>query len=360
MKDKLLKNSDPIHKRILWSFLGLIGILMLNLIISPEFFQVSMIEEGRLHGNLISILNNGARLIILASGMTLVYATGGIDLSVGSVMAVAGGMAALLIRPGYLQGMPVLDPQPPMVVIILIPLIIVMLLGLVNGIMVAIVKVQPIIATLIMMYTARGLAVLMVEGQTPTYYGVPFTKIGTGYFLAMPIPVWIALALFLITVIVTKKTAIGLFIEATGENTKTSRFVGIRTKAITVGTYVFCALMAGVAGLIHVSSESSTSPYNTGFMIELDAIAAVIIGGSINGGRFTLAGSLIGALIIQSLTTTVYFQRWPYEYSLVFKAIVIIFVALIQSDKFREKFADFRKKMQGNKTTKQETVNEAL
>ncbi len=359
MKDKLLNNSDPIQKRILWSLLGLIGILLLNLIISPEFFQVSMMEEGRLHGNLISILNNGARLIILASGMTLVYATGGIDLSVGSIMAVAGAMAALLIRPGYLQGMPVLDPQPHMAVIILIPLLIVMLLGLINGIMVAVVKVQPIIATLIMMYTARGLAVLMVEGQTPTYYGVPFTKIGTGYFLAMPIPVWIALAIFALTLIGTKRTAIGLFIESTGENRKTSRFVGIRTKTITVGTYVFCALMAGVAGLVHVSGESSTSPYNTGFMIELDAIAAVIIGGSINGGRFTLVGSLIGALIIQSLTTTVYFQRWPYEYSLVFKAVVIIFVALIQSDQFRAKISNYKAKNQKKSTADEEPVNEA-
>lgn len=358
MKKNPLNIHDPLQKRILWSLLGLLGILLLNLIISPEFFDVSMMEEGRLHGNLISILNNGARLIILACGMTLVYATGGIDLSVGSIMAVSGAMAALLIRPEYLAGMPVLDPQPSLALIILLPLLIALVLGLVNGIMVAVIKVQPIIATLIMMYTARGLAVLMVEGQTPTYYGVPFTKIGTGYFLALPIPIWIALALFVFTMAFTKKTAIGLFIEATGENRKTSRYVGIRTTAITMGTYVFCAVMAGIAGLVHVSGESSTSPYSTGFMIELDAIAAVIIGGSINGGRFTLTGSLIGALIIQSLTTTVYFQRWPYEYSLVFKAIVIIIVALIQSELFREKLRIMMKRIKRKNSTEGESANE--
>lgn len=358
MKNKLLHINDPLQKRILWSLLGLLGILLLNLVISPEFFDVSMMEEGRLHGNLISILNNGARLIILACGMTLVYATGGIDLSVGSVMAVSGAMAALLIRPGYLAGMPVLDPQPHLAIIIILPLTIALVLGLINGIMVAVIKVQPIIATLIMMYTARGLAVLMVEGQTPTYYGVPFTKIGTGYFLALPIPIWIALAIFLFTMIATKKTAIGLFIEATGENRKTSRYVGIRTTAITIGTYVFCAVMAGAAGLIHVSGESSTSPYSTGFMIELDAIAAVIIGGSVNGGRFTLSGSLIGALIIQSLSTTVYFQRWPYEYSLVFKAIVIIVVALIQSELFREIFRKMIRRLRKDKAMERETADE--
>ncbi|RKX90902.1 MAG: hypothetical protein DRZ90_15785 [Spirochaetes bacterium] len=105
---------------------------------------------------------------------------------------------------------------------------------------------------------------------------------------------------------------------------------------ITIGAFVFSAFCAGIAGLIHVAGESSTSPYNTGNMIELDAIAAVIIGGTMWGGRFTLAGSIIGALIIQSLTTTVYFQRWPFEYSLVFKALVLIIVALIQSDKLHE------------------------
>lgn len=316
--------------------LGLAAILLLNLIISPEFFDVSMQEDGKFRGNLINILNNGARVCILAVGMTLVYATGGIDLSVGSVMATSGAMAALMIRPGYLQGLPVLDPQPPLILIFLVPLAVSMVLGAINGVLVAIVRVQPIIATLIMMYSARGIAVLMVQGQTPTYHEVPFTKLGLGFFLGFPLPVWIGLAIFLLTLLVTKRTAIGLFIEAIGENRIASRYVGIRTRLITVGAYIFCALCAGIAGLIHVAGESSTSPYNTGNMIELDAIAAVIIGGTMWGGRFTLAGSIIGALIIQSLTTTVYFQRWPFEYSLVFKAIVLILVALIQSDKLRE------------------------
>ena len=352
MNKTLINIQDPLAKRLLWALFGLFGILILNLLISPEFFEVSLQEGGRLHGNLISILRNGARVAILAVGMTLVYATGGIDLSVGSVMAVSGGMAALIIRPGYLQGLPVVEPQPALITIILLPLLISMLLGLINGVMVAVVKVQPIIATLIMMYTARGLAALMVKGQTPTYYGVPFTKIGTGYFAGLPIPVWIALLIFLTTLLIVKRTAIGIFIEAVGENKTASRFVGIKTTSIIISSYVFCALLAGVAGLVHVSGESSTNPYSTGFMIELDAIAAVIIGGSINGGRFTLTGSLIGAYIIQSLSTTVYFQRWPYEYSLVFKAIVIIVVALIQSEALRKKLMLLFRKTGGPKGEK--------
>lgn len=328
--------NDPLKRRLLFVMLGLVAILLLNLVISPEFFEVTRQADGKFRGNLINILNNGARVCILAIGMTLVYATGGIDLSVGSVMATSGALAALMIRPGYLQGQPVLDPQLPLVLIIIGSLALAMVLGAVNGILVAIVRVQPIIATLIMMYSARGLAVLMVQGQTPTYHEVPFTKIGLGFFLGFPLPVWIALVIFLTTLLVTKRTALGLFIEATGENRIAGRYVGIRTRLITIGTFVFSSLCAGIAGLIHVAGESSTSPYNTGNMIELDAIAAVIIGGTMWGGRFTLTGSIIGALIIQSLTTTVYFQRWPFEYSLVFKALVLIIVALIQSEKLRE------------------------
>ena len=337
MKKQLPEIKDPISKRLIWTFLGLAAILVLNLIISPQFFEVSMQEGGKLRGNLINILNNGARICILAVGMTLVFATGGIDLSVGSVMAVSGAMVALLIRPGYLQGLPVTDPQQPMIILLTVPLLLALVLGLINGVLVAIVKIQPIIATLIMMYSARGLAALMMEGQTPTYDEVPFTKLASGYFAGFPIPVWIALLIFICTLIMTKKTAIGLFIESIGENKEASRYTGIRTETVTIAAYVFCALLAGLAGLIHVASESSSNPYTTGFMIELDAIAAVIIGGTMWGGRFTLLGSLTGAIIIQSLTTTVYFQGWPKDYALVFKAIVIVIVALIQSDKFREK-----------------------
>ncbi len=345
-----LRVNDPMKKRLIYVLLGLAAILLLNLIISPEFFEVSFLGDGKIRGNLINILNNGARVCILAVGMTLVFATGGIDLSVGSVMAAAGAMAALIIRPGYLQGLPVVDPQPPLIFIILLPLAIALALGLVNGILVAIVRVQPIIATLIMMYSARGLAVLMVKGQTPTYHEVPFTKLGIGFFLGLPVPVWIGLAIFLLTLLVTKRTAIGIFIESIGENRTASRYVGIRTRLITVGAYVFCALCAGIAGLIHVAGESSTSPYTTGSMIELDAIAAVIIGGTMWGGRFTLTGSIVGALIIQSLTTTVYFQRWPFEYSLVFKAVVLILVALIQSDAFRAMFGKAIERVQRGRT----------
>ncbi len=336
MERNFMTINDPLKRRLLFVMLGLVAILLLNLVISPEFFEVTRQADGKFRGNLINILNNGARVCILAIGMTLVYATGGIDLSVGSVMATSGALAALMIRPGYLQGQPVLDPQLPLVLIVFGSLALAMVLGAVNGMLVAIVRVQPIIATLIMMYSARGLAVLMVQGQTPTYHEVPFTKIGLGFFLGFPLPVWIALVIFLATLLVTKRTALGLFIEATGENRIAGRYVGIRTRLITIGTFVFSSLCAGIAGLIHVAGESSTSPYNTGNMIELDAIAAVIIGGTMWGGRFTLTGSIIGALIIQSLTTTVYFQRWPFEYSLVFKALVLIIVALIQSEKLRE------------------------
>lgn len=321
----------------MWAIIGLAAILLLNLIISPQFFQIGVQADGRVYGNLISILNNGARVCILAVGMTLVYATGNIDLSVGSIMAVAGATAALLIRPGYLQGMPVADPQPSMIIIIALPLLVCVVLGLINGVLVAVFKIQAIIVTLITMYSVRGLAVLMMEGQTPTYDGVPFTRLASSFFLGIPTPVWIAFFAFVFVLLLTKTTAMRLFIESSGENKTASYYVGIRVRMVIIATYIFCAVLAGIAGLIHVASESSTNPNSTGFMSELDAIASVIIGGTMWGGRFTLLGSITGALIIQSLTTTVYFQGWPKEYALVFKAIVIIVVAIIQSEVFREK-----------------------
>ena len=129
MRERMVKIDDPLKKRLIWAFMGLMAILLLNLIISPEFFEVSLQADGKIRGNLINILNNGARVAILAVGMTLVYATGGIDLSVGSVMAVSGAMAALIIRPGYLAGLPVVDPQPSLWIIMWLPMILAAVLG---------------------------------------------------------------------------------------------------------------------------------------------------------------------------------------------------------------------------------------
>jgi simple sugar transport system permease protein len=311
-------------------------------------------RERRLFGSLVDIVNRGAPVMLLAIGMTLVYATGGIDLSVGSVLAISGAMAAFLIRPGYASG--VLEyPDPPtsIIIVILLPLLVSALAGLWNGFLVAYVGVQPIIATLILMVAGRGIAQLIIKGQIVVFIHESFEYMGGGFLLGLPFPV-ILVALTLIAVyLLTRKTALGMFIEAVGANPTASRFMGLRARQIKLMLYVLSSLLAGIAGLIICSDIRGADANNAGLFFELDAIASVIIGGTVWGGRFTLAGSMLGALIIQSLTTTILTRGIPPEVTLVYKAAVIILVALIQSENFRRLFTQYftRLKTASSKTS---------
>ena len=296
-------------------------------------------REKRLFGSLIDILNRGAPTMLLTIGMTLVYATGGIDLSVGSVLAISGAMAAYLIRPGYASG--VLEyPDPPtsILLVVVVPLLLAMLAGLWNGFLVAYVGVQPIIATLILMVAGRGVAQLIIKGQIVVFIHEAFEFVGGGFFSGLPFPVMLVILMLVLVYVLTRKTALGMFIEAVGANPTASRFMGLRARQIKLLLYMVSGLCAGLAGLIICSDIRGADANNAGLFLELDAIASVIIGGTMWGGRFTLAGSMFGALIIQSLTTTVLTRGVPPEVTLVYKAIVIVLVALIQSENFRRLF----------------------
>lgn len=323
--------------RILWPLIALAFILLFNLIFTKGFFHIQ-IKDGHLFGSLIDILNRAAPVMLLTIGMTLVYATGGIDLSVGAVMAISGALAAYIIRPDYIRGVLEYGELAPLFVVISIPLLVSIFAGLWNGILVAYVRIQPIVATLILMVAGRGIAQLITRGQTLVFEHAPFQYIGTGHFFGLPFPVIIVLSVFLATVILTRKTSLGMFIEAVGDNPSASRIMGIRSNMIKLYVYTFCGLCAGIAGLITTADIKCADANNAGLFLELDAIASVIIGGTMWGGRFTLAGSIIGVLIIQSLTTTILTKGVSPDVTLVFKAIVIITVALIQSDAFRSKF----------------------
>ncbi len=393
-------------QRVLWPFVALIAILLFNLFFTPGFFhieiksnfeltarslakleplmpeetfqklsklkdqdytdeknflevvadtigveelarhQTAILEhvrrERRLFGSLVDIVNRGAPIMLLTIGMTLIYATGGIDLSVGSVLAISGAMAAFLIRPGYASG--VLEyPDPPTSIafVILIPLLVSVLAGLWNGFLVAYVGVQPIIATLILMVAGRGIAQLIIKGQIVVFIHESFEFMGGGFLFGLPFPVILMLLVLAIVYVLTRKTALGMFIEAIGANPTASRFMGLRARQIKLLLYVLSSLLAGIAGLIICSDIRGADANNAGLFFELDAIASVIIGGTIWGGRFSLAGSMLGALIIQSLTTTILTRGIPPEVTLVYKAIVIILVALIQSESFRRLFTQY-------------------
>ncbi len=307
--------------------MGLIFLFALNLAFSPGFFRVSVLD-GRLYGTLIDILHQGSDIILLAIGMTLVIATGGVDLSVGSVMAIAGALAAVLVQ----------QTSAPVPLILAASLGLATLAGSFNGVLVAYAGIQPIVATLIFMVAGRGIAMLLTDGQIITFSHPHFEFLGNGHFLALPFTITIALAFLALTLLGTRKTAIGLFLESLGSNETAARYCGVNTKSVKLLVYAFSGLCAGMAGVIATANIRAADSSRVGEMLELDAILAVVVGGTaLTGGRFTLIGSVIGAVLIQTLTTTMLQFGVPPEIAPVPKAVVILIVCLLQSEAFRRR-----------------------
>lgn len=334
-KNNKLKPTGSSGQNILYPLLAFAAILLFNLIFTEGFFSLE-IKNGHLFGSLVDILNRGTPIMLISIGMALVYATGGVDLSVGAIIAISGAMAAQLIRPDYVKGILEYGNQTSLVIVLLIPLALSFILGLWNGFLVACIGVQPIIATLILMTVGRGIAQLITHGQIIVFEHPSFQYIGSGFFLGLPFPIILVILVFILTWALTRKTSMGLFIEASGANAIASRYMGIPVRLIKTFTYGFSGVCAGLAGLIITADIKAADANNAGIFMELDAIAAVIIGGTVNGGRFSLAGAITGALIIQGLTTTIITRGVPPQVVLVFKAVIIIIVALIQSGKLRE------------------------
>jgi ribose/xylose/arabinose/galactoside ABC-type transport system permease subunit len=214
------------------------------------------------------------------------------------------------------------------------------LAGMWNGMLVSRVGMQPIIATLILCVAGRGIAMVTTNAMIVWLYAKPFALLGQGYLLGLPFSIFIVAAILLITFLATRRTALGLFIEAVGINPTAARFAGINAKNIIFGVYAFSGLCAGIAGLVVCSTVMSADGNNAGNGYELSAILAVVLGGtSLNGGKFFLMGSMVGALIVQTLTTTIYAFGVPPEIAQVVIALVVLVVSLLQSGKFRSMVA---------------------
>lgn len=321
-----------VRHRLFWPLVVLAALLAVNTAFTPGFLSVRM-QDGHLYGSLIDIVRFGAPLILVALGMTLVIAVGGIDLSVGSVVAIAGALAC-----EHIVALPDQTDLAGVLAAVGIALGAAAVLGAWNGLLVAGFGVQPIVATLVLMVAGRGIAQLITEGQTTTVNSSTYKVIGGGYWLALPFPVLVAAAVFALTALLTRRTALGLLLESVGGNPTAGRLVGIRARGLVATVYVAAALCAAIAGLMISSNVSSADGNNAGLWIELDAILAVVIGGTaLSGGRFHLAGTVLGALIIQTLSTTIYTIGVPPETTLVFKAVVVLAVCLIQSPRLRAK-----------------------
>lgn len=323
--------------------LALAILLIFNLFFSPGFFTLE-IKDGHLYGRIIDILKNVAPLALLAIGMTLVIATGGTDISVGSVMAISGAVSCSILNGLF----PMFGNSFAWAVIM--GLFAGVLCGGWNGFLIAKIKIQPIVATLILMTAGRGIAQLITQGKIIRINQADYIKqyyfLGSGYFLGLPFAIFIVLFVFLIMMLFVKRTAFGLFLESLGINSRSCVFSGINVDTIKIVVFSISGLMAGLAGILVSASIKSADANNAGLFYELDAILSVAIGGnSLNGGKFSIQASLIGALVIQTLTTTIYAFGVPPEVISLVKAFVVIAICLLQSKEFKAQFVKSKKKV---------------
>lgn len=325
-------------KRILPQLIVLAALVALVSVFYPPFLKISVID-GRLVGPVIDILKRAAPVALLAVGMTLVIATRGIDLSVGAIMAICGAIAAAAVAAGWGVAMA-----------ILLALGVGALCGLWNGALIAIVGVQPFVATLILMTMGRGIAQLITEGRILTFNDPAFAFIGSGTFAGLPVPTWIWLVTAIVAALLMRRTALGLLIEAVGINPRASRLAGVNVTVLLIAVYVVSGLCAGLAGLIVTADIRGADANNAGLWLELDAILAVVIGGtSLLGGRFSIAASVVGALIIQTITTGIRLVGFPSEYNLVIKAALVLVILVLQSPRIAAEWQLWRDSLRASR-----------
>lgn len=306
-----------------------------------SFFQIAtqVTSSGNtiLFGRLIDVLNRGSEVAILAIGMTLVVsASAGTDISVGSVMSLAGGMCCMLLA-GY--GVTNVDEyKVPLIVGILAGIALATVCGIFNGFLVAYLNIQPMVATLILWSAGRAIGLLLCNSAI-VYVRVPSFQFLGAYCGMLPTPIIVAAICVLIAALVLKFTAVGTFIQAVGINRKAARISGFNSSKIILMCYAICGLCAGIAGIVATSRIYSADTNNIGLNMELDAILAVALGGnSLGGGKFSLAGSIIGAYTIQAITTTLYALKVSSAQAPVYKAIVVILIVVIQAQPVKDYF----------------------
>lgn len=322
----------PARSPLLWPLVGLAVLLVANLVMNPAFLHIT-VQDGRLFGMPIDILNQGARGMLLALGMTLVIATGGVDLSVGSIMAVSGAVAGMLLTGGH--SLPAALAGA---------LAVALAAGAMNALLIARLGIQPIVATLILMVVGRGAAQLVTNGEVIVIKNAGFEFLGNGSILGFPFAPILTGILFVLAHLFLRKTASGLFVEALGDNETAARFAGLAASRIKALVYIACGFCAGLAGLMAAANIRAADSYRMGENMELDAIFAVVVGGTaLTGGRFLLLGSFIGALLLQTLTTTLYNLGVPPAVAPVPKAALILLVCLLQSEQARRWFAGLLK-----------------
>lgn len=273
-------------------------------------------------GNIVTVLRQTSINAVIATGMTFAILIGGIDLSVGSVLAICGAIAATLIATGM-----------DVVLVVLITLLLGLGIGLVNGLLITKGRLQPFIATLGTMTLLRGITLVFTQGKPISITGAAgtesFLKIGTGYLFGIPIPVFIMIFVFIIAYYILKHLRIGRYIYALGSNEEATMYSGIKTDNVKFFVYGAAGMLAALGGIIITSRLGSAQP-TAGTGYELDAIAAVVLGGtSMAGGVGTIFGTAIGALIIGLLNNALNLLQVPSYFQDVAKGVVILIAVLL-------------------------------
>ncbi len=349
MQTKKFDFSKIFRQQIFIPLAALLMLFIYNLIKDPSFFKITLgynsVGNPVLSGFLITILDSGSEVAILAIGMTLVTAaSGGQDISVGAAVAIAGSVVLRVLcgtnsRPETLQA--------PIIVAFLVSCVVAMLFGAFNGILVAYFKIQPMVATLILYTAGRSIAAWINNNELPVINDPSFTYYG-GFIPGIPVPTpfFIAVICMIIMGLVLRFTNLRLYTQAVGINESSSKLNGLNPLFIKFISFVILGLCVAVVGLIKVSRISSINYSVIAKDIEMDAILAVALGGNpLGGGKFNMTASIIGAYVIQCLTTTLFKLGIEPDRLPVYKAVVIIVLVVMSAPVVREKCSAIFKKL---------------
>ncbi len=305
------------------SLLILLALIIFNAAFTPHFLSVQALNVN---------LTQVATTVIVAMGMTLVIATGGIDLSVGSLMAISGVLAPLIFLSPAFAGHPALGIGLAFV----LPVLVAAGFGTLNGLFVTRLRLQPIVATLVLYIAGRGIAQVITNGQLQSFETPGFSYIGLGRPFGVPFQVPVMLIVVAVMYWLVKRTVLGRYVLAVGGNETAARLAGVPTDRVKLIVYSISGLLAGIAGLIAIAINSSSDANQVGQGMELDAIAAVAVGGTLlSGGRAQMLGTLFGALIIQLIRYTLLTKGVPDAAAMVVKAAIIVAAVTLQQRRRR-------------------------
>lgn len=331
--------SSILRSQMIVPLAALLILIIFNLVMDPGFFRITLGQNSLgnpvLSGALITILDNGSELAILAIGMTLVTAaSGGQDISVGANVAIAGSvMLRILCGRGDSTEM-----QAPVIVAFLVACIVAMLFGAFNGVLVAYFRIQPMVATLILYTAGRSIAAWINNNELPIVNDPKFGYFG-GFIpgIPMPTPFFIAIICVIVIMLILKFTTLGLYTQSVGINESSSKLNGLNPQAIKLLTFVILGLCVAVVGLIKVSRISTINYSVIAKDIEMDAILAVALGGNaLSGGKFNMYASILGAYVIQFLTTTLYKYKVSADALPAYKAVVVIALVVFSAPTVKE------------------------